>query len=137
MPTANSDSAAPATPQAEFRHTLELYLAELGADPCYEQARQYYASQPPSRLLRLDRWGSPAEQLRRDARSEGKEFLAETAEAIQRLAILVWQPGRQPPKARYRADRFSEAAAHLVPKQELSRFHFAPDQRESFRFHRR
>lgn len=97
-----------------FLESLDLYLAELPDDPCYRQARDYYTSRPPFHEVRLDRWGSPAAQLRRDARASGHEFLAETAEAIERAPVLAWQTGMEKPKDRYRPDRFPEAAWQVV-----------------------
>ncbi len=97
-----------------FLQTLDLYLAELGEDPCYAQARRYYADGPASRVLRLDRWGSPEGQLRADARAGGGEFLKETAEAIERAHVLVWRGGTEAPRGRYKPDRFRESAAQVV-----------------------
>jgi hypothetical protein len=98
----------------EFLETLDLYLAELGEDPCYRQARDYYASRPASHELRLDRLGSPAAQLRADARASGHDFLAETEEAVRRAPILVWRPGVGGADSRYRPDHFTEAARRIV-----------------------
>ena len=111
---AGNDIEALTPGQKEFLQTLDLYLAELREDPCFEQARQYYTSTPTSRKLQLDRWGSPAQQLRIDARTGADEFLKETAEAIQRAPVLVWRPGTEMPKGRYKPDRFSEAAAQVI-----------------------
>lgn len=97
-----------------FLHTLDLYLAELAEDPCFQQARRYYATAADDHPLSLDRWGSPAPQLRADARAGAGAFLAETAEAIQRAPVLVWQPARQIPGGRFRPDRFAEAAAQII-----------------------
>jgi hypothetical protein len=97
-----------------FLDTLDLYLAELPDDTCYQQARDYYASRPPQQELKLDRWGSPAARLRQDARASGHEFLAETAEAIERAAILVWKREMEKPKHRYQPDHFSEAAWQVI-----------------------
>lgn len=97
-----------------FHELLDRYLSEIGDDPCYRQARDYYASRPPFHEMRLDRWRSPAAQLRRDAHASGHEFLAETAEAIERAPVLVWQPGMEKPKGRYRPDRFPEAAWQVI-----------------------
>ncbi len=99
-----------------FLRTLDLYLAELPEDPCFEQAREFYAATPETHPLRLDRWGSPAGQLRADARAGDHAFLAETAEAIQRGRVLVWQPGMVDVQGRYRADRFAEAAAQVIAR---------------------
>ncbi len=77
------------TDRQEFLHILDLYLAELPQDPCFEQAREFYAAAPETHPLHLDRWGSPAAQLRADARVGDHAFLAETAEAIQRGRVLV------------------------------------------------
>jgi len=62
----------------------------------------------------LDRWGNPAGQLRADARAGGGEFLAETAEAIERAPVLAWRRGMDAPKGRYRPDHFGQAAARVV-----------------------
>ncbi len=102
------------TDHQEFLHTLDLYLAELPEDPCFEQAREFYAAAPETHPLHLDRWGSPAGQLRADARAGGHDFLAETAEAIQRGRVLVWRTGMADVRGRYRADRFAEAAAQVI-----------------------
>lgn len=79
--------------RSDFLETLDLYLAELRDDPCYRQARAYYADLPATYELRLDRRGSPVTQLRADARATDHLFLAETAEAIGRAPVLVWLPG--------------------------------------------
>ena len=100
--------------QEEFLQTLDLYLAELREDACFAQARQFYARGLSSRVLRLDRWGSPAEQLRADARAGAGEFLKETAQAIERAPVLVWRPEMATPTGRYKADRFAEAAAQII-----------------------
>lgn len=55
--------------QQEFLNTLDLYLAKMGEDSCFEQARQFFASRPAFHELWLDHWGSPAEQLRTDAQT--------------------------------------------------------------------
>jgi len=100
------------SPSREFLEVLDLYLAELPPDPCFEQARAYYAD-GRSPAPRLDGRGSPVEQLRADARAGGA-FLQETAEAIARAPVLVWYPGGARPGRRYRPDRFAEAAARVV-----------------------
>ena len=58
--------------------------------------------------------GQPGGQLRADARAGGGEFLAETAEAIERAPVLVWQPRGGKPEGRYKPDHFAEAAAQVV-----------------------
>ena len=97
-----------------FVELLDSYLAELEDDPCYRQARDYYTSRPPLESVKLDHLGSPAAQLRQDARASRQEFLAETAEAIERAQILVWQAGMKKPGGRYAPDHFSEAAWQVV-----------------------
>lgn len=100
--------------QAEFLNILDFYLAELPDDPCYRQARAYYAGFSPSSSLRLDKWGSPAAQLHVNALASGYEFLAETEEAVRRAPVLVWRSGRGKPDRRYHPDHFAEAAQRVV-----------------------
>jgi hypothetical protein len=98
----------------EFLETLDLYLAELGEDSCYRQARDYYASRPASHELRLDRLGSPAAQLRADARASGHEFLAEMEETMRRAPVFVWRPGLGGTESHYRPDHFTGAVRRIV-----------------------
>jgi len=57
--------------RSDFLETLDLYLAELPADLCYQQARDYYVQCPSSYRYMLDNKGSPAAQLRADAQATG------------------------------------------------------------------
>jgi hypothetical protein len=114
MSTKASADVVPACSREEFLQIFDLYLSELDEDPCYLQARQFYINKNDPLVLQLDRWGSPAEQLHADARAGAGEFLKETAEAIQRVQMLVWHPGMEMQKKRHKIDRFSDAAAQII-----------------------
>ena len=102
------------TAMQNFLELLDAYLAELPDDPCYRQTHDYYRNLPPLRFVKLDRRGSPAAQLRQDARATGYEFLAETAEAIERSSVLVWHAGIEKLNRHYQPDHFSEAAWRVI-----------------------
>lgn len=100
--------------RAEFIRILDLYLAELPEDPCYRQAREYYASRSVAQTFEVDEVGSPVPQLRADARAAGYQYLVETEEAVRHAPILIWRPGRGGADSPYRPDRFAEAARRVV-----------------------